>query len=77
MTAKVIRLSAEDVAGFVREASACDFDINVAPSEYVRDYVDAKSIVGVMSLNLGRPLIVTYNGTSERFENYLDAHRAG
>jgi len=74
MTSRVIRLRAEDVSAFVNAATRCDFDINVAPQSYERVYVDAKSIVGVMSLNLQMPLVVSYTGSDPAFEGYLAAH---
>ena len=44
-----IRLSAtEDVKEFVRAAGQCDFDIDVF---YNRVVIDAKSILGVLSLD--------------------------
>lgn len=74
MTSRVIRLRAEDLTTFVNTASRCSFDINIAPKSYEHDYVDAKSLVGVMSLNLRLPLVVTYEGSDPAFENYLAAH---
>ncbi len=55
---------------FVQEASKCDFDINVF---YNRVIIDAKSLLGVLSLDLTRVLTVEYNGESEEFEAYLDS----
>ncbi len=55
---------------FVQEASKCDFDINIF---YNRVVIDAKSLLGVLSLDLTRVLTVEYNGESEAFESYLDS----
>ncbi len=55
---------------FVQEASKCDFDINVF---YNRVVIDAKSLLGVLSLDLTRVLTVEYNGENEEFEEYLDS----
>ena len=55
---------------FVQEASKCDFDINVF---YNRVIIDAKSLLGVLSLDLTRVLSAEYNGESEEFEAYLDS----
>ncbi len=57
------------VKDFVNAASKCDFDIDVA-SNY-RYYVDAKSILGILALDLSKPLKVTYNGYNPDFEAYL------
>lgn len=54
---------------FVEEASRCDFDIDVF---YNRVVIDAKSILGVLSLDLTRILTVQYNGDSAEFEAYLE-----
>ena len=53
---------------FVEEATRCDFDIDVF---YNRVTIDAKSILGVLSLDLTRVLTVQFNGTDEVFEEYL------
>ena len=54
---------------FVAEASKCDFDIDVF---YNRVTIDAKSILGVLSLDLARVLTVQMNGDNAEFEEYLD-----
>lgn len=46
-----IHLSRETVQDFVSEASKCDFDVDLG---YNRIVVDAKSIMGVFSLDLTR-----------------------
>ena len=58
---------------FVAEAAKCDFDIDVF---YNRMIIDAKSILGVLSLDLTRVLTVEYSGVSESFEAYLDTKDA-
>ena len=59
----------EDVKEFVNAASKCDFDIDVF---YNRVIIDAKSLLGVLSLDLTRVLTVEYNGENEEFEELLD-----
>ena len=54
---------------FVKEASKCDFDIDVF---YNRVVIDAKSILGVLSLDLTRVLTVQYSGENQEFEAYLE-----
>ena len=69
MVERQIKLTAmEDVKDFVKEASKCDFDIDIF---YNRVVVDAKSILGVFSMDLTRVLTVRCNGQSERFNNFL------
>lgn len=54
---------------FVEMASRCDFDIDVF---YNRVVIDAKSILGVLSLDLTRILTVQFNGDNGDFEDYLE-----
>mgnify|MGYP000723846224 FL=1 len=48
-----IHLSRETVQDFVSEASKCDFDVDLG---YNRIVVDAKSIMGIFSLDLSKPI---------------------
>ena len=71
MSERKIKLTAlQDVKEFVNAAEQCDFDIDVF---YNRVTIDAKSILGVLSLDLTRALTVQYNGENEEFEKYLDS----
>ena len=58
-----------DAKEFVTRASQCDFDIDVF---YNRVVIDAKSLLGVLSLDLTRVLTVSMNGRDAEFESYLD-----
>ena len=70
MVERKIKLTAkEDVKEFVNEASKCDFDIDIF---YNRVIIDAKSILGVLSMDLTRILTVRWNGHDEKFNSYLD-----
>lgn len=64
----------EDAKAFVAEATRCDFDIDVF---YNRVIIDAKSILGVLSLDLTRALTVEFSGDSEAFEAFLDTKAPG
>jgi len=57
-----------DVREFVASASKCDFDIDVF---YNRITVDAKSLLGVFSLDLSKRLTVVYSGVNSDFERTL------
>ena len=60
MQTKKIKLNAtEDVREFVRGASQCDFDVDVY---YNRILIDAKSILGVLSMDLNQILTVKCHG---------------
>lgn len=66
---KILLTSIEEAKRFVTEASWCDFDVDVF---YNRFTIDAKSILGVLSLDLARVLTVQMNGENEEFEAYLE-----
>ncbi|MFA9376293.1 MAG: HPr family phosphocarrier protein [Lachnotalea sp.] len=64
-----IKLKAtSDVSDFVNAAEKCDFDIDVF---YNRVVIDAKSILGVLSLDLTKVLTVQFGGQNHDFENIL------
>ena len=58
-----IRLNMDDVH---------DFDIDV---RYNRFLVDAKSILGVLSMDLGQILIVKCHGENSDFDSFLEKHK--
>lgn len=68
MTERKIMLRKEEVKDFVNKASKCDFDIDISYNRYT---VDAKSILGVLALDLRQALTVRCNGYDPEFENYL------
>lgn len=64
-----IRLNAtEDVQEFVSAACKCDFDIDIY---YNRIMIDAKSILGILSMDLTRELTVDCHGESAEFNRTL------
>lgn len=74
MSEKKIKLKElEEVTEFVSAAEKCDFDIDVF---YNRIIIDAKSILGVLSLDLSRELTVKYGGQDAHFENILSKYSA-
>lgn len=74
MSQKQIKLNAaEDVQEFVNAASRCDFDIDVF---YNRILIDAKSILGVLSMDLNRVLTVKCHGESKEFNRVLQKFSA-
>lgn len=69
MREKKIKLhGAVDAVSLVEAASKCDFDIDVF---YNRVVIDAKSLLGVLSLDLSRELTVQYGGEDLQFEDFL------
>ena len=54
MTKVIIRLpSVKEVKDFVSAVSLCGCDIDIAADRYI---IDAKSIMGILSLDLSKPL---------------------
>lgn len=66
-----IKLGLEDVTDFVRAAAECDFEIDL---NYNRVLVDAKSILGVMGMDLNHILTVKCYGESPEFEDFLQKY---
>ena len=71
LNSKVKFNSADEVKEFVTAASKCDFDIDIF---YNRIIIDAKSILGVLSLDLSRELTVKYGGQNMEFEDILSKY---
>lgn len=69
-----IRLVPEEVNRFVNAASKCDFDVDISYNSFV---VDAKSIVGVLGLDFGRPLTVVCHGFDRDFDSFLHDRQDG
>ena len=67
---KIKLTSIMDVKEFVTVAGECDFDVNIFYNHFV---VDAKSVLGVLSLDLSKALTVEYDGEDRAFEEILDA----
>ncbi len=74
-TTRYITLNPDEVQAFVHAAEKCDFDVDIANDLYGRYVVDAKSFLGVMGLDLGGRLVVSYNGYDADFENFLNGKR--
>ena len=62
-----------DVKEFVTVAGECDFDVNIFYNHIV---VDAKSVLGVLSMDLSKELTVEYDGSNRALEEILDAKDA-
>lgn len=71
---KHIRLNqVDDVREFVGVAEECNFDIDIF---YNRIIVDAKSILGVLALDLSHILTVKYYGSDVQLEKLLNKYAA-
>lgn len=69
MKEKKIRLESPDIAHeFVKCTSKCDFDVDIM---YGHITIDAKSVVGVFSLDLNKPIMVRFGGKNKELEQLL------
>ena len=69
MMSQKIKLSApEDVKEFVKAANKCDFDIDIS---YNRIIIDAKSLLGILSMDLTRKLTVRCYGENTHFNEVI------
>lgn len=74
MSKKLILLGNVDAArALVSTAESCDFDIDL---DYGNIRVDAKSIIGVLSLDLRKPWNISYDGTNDALEGFINEHLA-
>lgn len=72
MFEKKIRLSdTDEVKDFVRAAGKCDFDIDVF---YCRAVIDAKSLLGMLYLGIGKELTIKYGGNDLAFEQNIQKY---
>ena len=75
MQERYIKLnSVEDIKTFVRAAENCPFDIDV---NYNRVYIDGKSFLGLMGMDLNQVLRVQFSGNDAAFEAMLEGFAAG
>ena len=56
----------EDVRNFVNAVTACEYDVDLASGRYI---VDAKSIMGIFSLDLLNPIRMTIH--SDAAEDFI------
>lgn len=71
---KQIKLDEKNAQEFVSAASRCNFDIDVF---YNRIIIDAKSILGLLSLDLTKTLTVKCYGEDENFNQVLSKYAVG
>ena len=62
--------SINDVKEFVNAACRQMCDIDIISGRYV---IDAKSIMGIFSIDLSKPVTVSVNGTEEEFKAFCEA----
>jgi phosphotransferase system HPr-like phosphotransfer protein len=62
--------SINDVKQFVNRACQMPFDIDIISGRYV---IDAKSIMGIFSVDLSKPISVQVHGTEEDARLFIDS----
>ncbi len=74
METKQIKLSSpEEVLDFVTTAEQCDFDIDIFHNRII---MDAKSFLGIMSLDISKKLFVSYSGRNSSFDHIIKKYAA-
>lgn len=72
MCIKKIKLNEfDDVKNFVLAAEKCDYDVDVSYNRFV---IDAKSLMGVLSMDLTKILTVKYNEEDIHFSSWLEKY---
>ena len=73
MTTTTVRLSQiDDVKNFVNTIMRFDFDIDLKPGRYA---VDAKSIMGIFSLDLSKPIeLIAHTEDAEKLFEAIDSY---
>ena len=70
MEFKIQLKSPEDVSTFSQIINKCTFDIDIVSSH---TYVDAKSILGLYSLNLNEPITLDAHGEDDECNELMNA----
>ena len=65
----VMLATINDVKNFVTLVSKCDYDVDLISGRYA---IDAKSIMGIFSLDLSKPVEVHVHGTSHDAERFKE-----
>ncbi len=69
MTTNIVLNSITAVKEFVNIVNKYDFDVDLTSGRYV---VDAKSIMGIFSLDLAKPILVTVQGETRNADLFFD-----
>ena len=70
---KINLCSINDVKEFVNLVNKYDFDVDLASGRYV---VDAKSIMGIFSLDLSKPITIEIHSDSDDAKKFAEALKA-
>lgn len=69
-TFQVQLASIGDVKYFVNAACLQPFDIDIVSGRYI---IDAKSIMGIFSVDLAKPIVVEVHGTDEDVATFMES----
>lgn len=61
--------SAEQILDFVNVVNRCDAEFEMGTDSHI--HVNAKSLLGVLSLDFTKPMLVRYNSHDEKIRNML------
>ncbi len=68
-SAKIMLNSVSYVKDFVNIVNKYDFDVDLTSGRYV---VDAKSIMGIFSLDLSKEILVTVQGETKNVDSFFE-----
>ncbi|MDO4622120.1 MAG: HPr family phosphocarrier protein [Eubacteriales bacterium] len=73
MERRILLTTVEEAKELILIASDCDFDVTLKRGSLM---VDAKSIIGVLSLDLREPLDINTGGENAKLEAFIEEHLA-
>lgn len=60
----IIYITTENIKQYINIVQKLDYDIDISPKNNKRIMIDGKSVMGILSLDLSKPLVLTAH-TSE------------
>ncbi len=72
-TFNILLSSINDIKAFVNIVNKYEFDVDLTSGRYV---VDAKSIMGIFSLDLSRPIQVDVHAENEAADQFVEEIKA-
>ena len=68
-TANIRINTIEDVKNFVTTVTKCNYDVDIVSGRYA---IDAKSIMGIFSLDLSKPIDLNVHADGDALQTVLD-----
>ena len=66
---KTVQISLDKVKSFVNEITKYDYDFDLVSGRYV---IDAKSIMGIFSLDLSKPIDLNIHAENQDADNIIE-----